>query len=359
MIRTGAEQVEHYLPMILDKKVGIVANQTSVIGKVNLVDTLAALGIHITAIFTPEHGAGVSVDNTTDGRTGIPIISLYGSKRKPEKEDVRNIEVMIYDIQDLGVRFYTYISTLHYVMEACAENHIPLIVLDRPDPNGHYVDGPVLEPEFSSFVGMHPIPVVYGMTVGELARMINGEGWLSGGSTCDLKIIPCRNYTHQSKYDIPVNPSPNITSMEAVYLYPSLCFFEGTVMSVGRGTRYPFRIFGSPDYPDHSFSFTPQPNTGNSDPLNNGQTCYGVDLTNLSSDSLFNLRRINLQWIKAAYDSMAIGDKFFNGYFNTLAGTRKLKEQIEAGLPEDVIRAGWQPALETFMQMRQQYLLYE
>ncbi|MBN2481288.1 MAG: DUF1343 domain-containing protein, partial [Bacteroidales bacterium] len=277
----------------------------------------------------------------------------------PAPDDLKGIDIMVFDIQDVGARFYTYLSTLHYVMESCAENSIPLIVLDRPNPNGHYIDGPILENGFESFVGMHPIPVVHGMTVGELALMINGEGWLAGGIKCDLKVIPCNGYSHKSPYTLPVNPSPNITSMEAVYLYPSLCLFEGTILNVGRGTDFPFRLFGHPDYPDRSFSYMPLSNTGNADPLHNNQQCYGVNLTGLPADSLFAMSRINLDWIQQAYESMNMGRSFFNSYFNTLAGTGRLMNQIIDGLTEEEIRNGWQPDLDKFKQIRVKYLLYE
>lgn len=361
---TGAERTGAYLPLIRDRRVGFVANQTSVVGSSHLLDSLLSLGIDITPVFNPEHGfrgtadAGASINGTTDPVTGIPVVSLYGSRRKPTSRDLQGIDILIYDMQDIGARFYTYISTLHYVMEACAENHVPLIVLDRPNPNGHYVDGPVLEPAFRSFVGMHSIPVVHGMTVGELALMINGEGWLAGGIQCDLTVIPCSGYTHRSQYVLPVNPSPNITSMEAVYLYPSLCLFEGTVMNVGRGTDIPFRIFGNPSYPDHSFAYMPMPNTGNTNPLHNGLQCFGVNLTGLTADSLYQMGRINLCWLMAACDSMKMGREFFNDYFNTLAGTSNLKTQILEGWTEEEIRNSWQQDLDQFKQIRTKYLLY-
>jgi len=364
-VRTGAEQTAEYLPLLTGKKAGLVANQTTIIGNAHLLDSLLDLDINVVKIFSPEHGfrgsadAGASIEGGTDKLTGLPVVSLYGQKNKPSPEDLKDIDLMIYDIQDLGVRFYTYISTMHYIMEACAENDIPLIILDRPDPNGHYTDGPVLEPEFRSFVGMHPIPVVYGMTAGELALMINGEGWLAGGIKCDLKVIKCRGYTHDTPYNIPVNPSPNITSMESVYLYPTLCFFEGTVMNVGRGTRFPFRVIGSPDYPDHAFSYTPSPNAGNADPKHNGMKCYGVDFTGMDKNSLLNLKRIRIDWIIDAYRKMSIGQIFFIDYFNTLAGTGKLAEQIKGGLSAEEIRKSWEPGLEKFKTVRAKYLLYE
>ncbi|MBN1158912.1 MAG: DUF1343 domain-containing protein [Bacteroidales bacterium] len=364
-IQNGAERLELYMPLLRNENVGMVANQTSVIGSLHLVDVLLDNGIKMVKIFSPEHGfsgsvdAGVAVIGADDIRTGISIYSLYGSKTKPSPDDLKEIDVMIFDLQDVGARFYTYISTLHNVMEACAENGIELIILDRPNPNGHYIDGPLLEKGFESFVGIHPIPVVYGMTIGELAQMINGEGWLQGGIQCDLKIIPCKGYTHGTPYTLPVHPSPNITTMEAVYLYPSLCFFEGTVMNVGRGTDFPFRLFGHPDYPDRSFSYMPSSNSGNADPLHKGQQCSGVDLTGMHADSLFAMGRINLGWIMEAYESMDMGRSFFNGYFNTLAGNSSLMEQIIKGLTEEEIRKTWEPDLNKFRQIRTKYLLYE
>ncbi len=266
---TGAEQTSLYFPMLKGKAVGLVANHTSKIGHQHLADTMIKSGVKLARIFAPEHGfrgdadAGAGIQNDIDVKTGVPVVSFYGNQYKPASADLQGIDIMVYDIQDVGVRFYTYISTLHYVMEACAGNHIPLLILDRPDPLGHYIDGPVLEPEYKSFVGLHPIPVVYGMTPGELAGMINGEGWLAGHMHCDLKVIPCRNYDHGTFYHLPVHPSPNLNSMEAIYLYPSLCFFEGTVMSLGRGTPSPFRVIGHPDYPDKSFSFIPRAGRSN------------------------------------------------------------------------------------------------
>ena len=364
-VKTGAEQIFAYIDLLEGRRVGIVANHTSVIGKEHLVDSLLSRGVNVIKIFSPEHGfrgsadAGASVESGKDERTGIPVISLYGQKQKPAKEDLSGVEVMIYDIQDLGVRFYTYISTMHYIMEACAENGIPLILLDRPDPNGHYTDGPILEPALRSFVGMHPIPVVYGMTSGELAQMINGEGWLANSAKCDLTVIKCNGYTHSTVYDLPVNPSPNITSMEAVYLYPTLCFFEGTIMNVGRGTDFPFRIIGSPAYPDKSFSYTPSPNAGNANPMHNGQLCYGMDFTSMDKNSLAEIRNISIEWIIDAWNKMGRRDDFFIAYFNTLAGTGKLRDQIISGLSADEIRASWEPGLKKFRAARQKYLIYE
>ncbi len=271
-VRTGCERTELYLQNLKDKSVGLVANHTTVIGKEHLADFLVRQGINLTRIFAPEHGfrgdadAGADIRNGVDAATGVPVVSLYGDKFKPTAADLQGIDIMIYDIQDVGVRFYTYISTLHYLMEACAENNIPLLILDRPDPLGFYVDGPVLENEFRSFVGLHPIPIVYGMTPGELALMINGEGWLKDGEKCSLQVIPCSGYNHNTRYQLPVNPSPNLNCMQAIYLYPSICLFEGTIMSLGRGTSSPFRVIGHPDYPDKNFFFVPKAGKSNQNP---------------------------------------------------------------------------------------------
>jgi uncharacterized protein YbbC (DUF1343 family) len=363
-LKTGADQTWLYLPRLEGKSVGLVANHTSLIGRTHLVDTLLKAGIHLIKIYAPEHGfrgkadAGAIIDDAVDPETGIPVVSLYGSKTKPGPDDLKDIDILVYDIQDVGVRFYTYISTLHYVMEACAEAHIPLMILDRPNPLGHYVDGPVLDPAFKSFVGMHPVPVVYGMTVGELAHMINGEGWLAGGVQCDLTVIPCSGYDHNTRYHLPVDPSPNLNSMEAVYLYPSICFFEGTVMSLGRGTPFPFRVAGHPDYPIRTFSFTPLANAGNKNPLFHNRTCYGFDLRSIPLDSLMEIRALNLEWLISAYDDMNLGESFFTGYIDRLAGTGALRKQILSGWREDQIRESWQADLNRFKSIRKKYLLY-
>lgn len=365
-LETGAQQTGLYLSELKGKAVGIVANHTTLIKNTHLTDSLLSIGVNIVKIFAPEHGfrgsagAGDLIIDTRDSITGKPVISLYGSSMKPKAEDLTGIDVMLYDIQDVGVRFYTYISTMHYVMEACAEQGIPLIILDRPNPLGQYIDGPVLDTtSYKSFVGMHPIPVVYGMTVGELAKMINGERWLKGGVVCNLQVIPCANYDHQSEYSLPVNPSPNLRSMEAIYLYPSVCFFEGTIMSLGRGTDTPFRVVGHPDYPDKSFSFLPQVNEANSDPVFNGKICYGIDLRILGLDSLKNLKMINMDWLISVYRQMKKRDDFFTGYFDKLAGTASLRTQIISGHTAEEIKAGWQPQLDEFKKMRKKYLLYK
>jgi uncharacterized protein YbbC (DUF1343 family) len=364
-IITGCEQTALYLPLLKGKSVALVANHTSLIGKSHLADSLLDLGINLVRIFSPEHGfsgdagAGASISNMIDIRTGIPITSLYGSKTKPTPNDLKGIDIMVYDIQDVGVRFYTYISTLHYVMEACAANNIPVLILDRPDPLGFYIDGPILNPAFQSFVGLHPIPVVYGMTVGELAQMINGEGWLANGLKCDLKVIPCSNYNHSTHYDLPVDPSPNLNSLEAIYLYPSLCFFEGTIMSVGRGTAFPFRVVGHPDYPVKAFSFKPASSTAGINPKYMGETCYGINLQTLSTDELRQMHGLNLQWLIDVFKTMGRGDGFFTDYFDTLAGTGELRKQLLEGWTEQQIRQSWQEDLKKFSVLREKYLLYK
>jgi uncharacterized protein YbbC (DUF1343 family) len=285
---------------------------------------------------------------------------LYQESKKPDKADLEDIDVVIFDIQDVGVRFYTFISTLHYIMEACAENKKSLIVLDRPNPNGFYVDGPVLEPEYRSFVGMHEVPLVYGMTIGEYATMINGEGWLNGGLKCDLTVIPCANYDHKSKYDLPVRPSPNLPTMNGIYLYPSLCLFEGTALSVGRGTDFPFEVFGHPDMQNCNFSFVPEPKLGaDTDPLLKDQVCMGVDLRYLRDAGHDRPARIDLQWLIFAYNHFPDKSKFFNDYFEQLAGNAVLRKQIIMGLPEEEIRDTWKEDLEKFKLIREKYLLYQ
>lgn len=363
-LKTGADQTLLYLQRLEGKSVALVANHTTLIGRTHLVDTLLKAGISLTRIFAPEHGfrgkaeAGADIENAVDPETGIPVVSLYGSKTKPGPEDLKDIDILVYDIQDVGVRFYTYISTLHYVMEACGEAHIPLMILDRPNPLGYYVDGPLLDPAYRSFVGMHPVPVVYGMTAGELARMINGEGWLAGGVKCDLSVVPCSGYDHDTRYQLPVDPSPNLNSMEAVYLYPSMCFFEGTVMSLGRGTPFPFRVAGHPDYPVKAFSFTPRANAGNKNPLYQNTTCYGIDLRSIPLDSLMGTSALNLKWLISAYGDMNLGKAFFTDYIDRLAGTGALRRQILAGWREDQIRESWQADLDRFKAIRKKYLLY-
>ena len=364
-LQTGAALTQEYLPLIQGKTVAVVANQTSLIGGVHLVDTLLSLDVDIRLIFAPEHGfrdladAGAVITSGTDPVTGINVISLYGRKKKPLPEDLEGIDAVIYDIQDVGTRFYTYLTTMCYVMEACAENGKAFIILDRPNPNGYYVDGPVLDTAYRSFVGIHPVPVVHGMTLGEYAGMVNGEGWLAGGISCDLKVIRCTNYTHSTLYELPVIPSPNLPNMNSVYLYPSLCFAEGTVLSCGRGTEYPFQVLGAPEMPDTGFSFTPQPSFGSSDPKYNGMVCYGIDLRNALEDSIVPRPAMNLEWIIDAYNAYPDKEKFFTGYFDTLAGSSTLREQIISGMDADEIRQTWKEELDKFEQVRKKYLLYD
>jgi uncharacterized protein YbbC (DUF1343 family) len=356
---TGAEQTELYLKHLQGKRVALVVNQTSIVGETHLVDTLLSHGVQIVTIFAPEHGfrgeadAGAYVKDAKDTKTGLPIVSLYGKNKKPSAEQLQGIDVLVFDIQDVGARFYTYISTMHYVMEAAAEQKKEVLILDRPNPNGHYVDGPVLEPEHKSFVGIHPIPIVHGLTVGELANMINGEKWLEGQRQAKITVIPVDNYTHNTPYSLPVKPSPNLPNQQAIMLYPSLCFFEGTNVSVGRGTPTPFQVIGSPFYKFKAFSFTPQPTPGAMEPPYKGQTCYGKDLTDPTTAQPFTLA-----YLIDFYKNSTEQDKFFNNFFEKLAGTSELRKQIIAGKTEAEIRASWEPALANYKTLRKKYLLY-
>ena len=362
-VTPGAWATEKYLPLLQDKAVGLVINHTSLIDDKHLLDTLLSLGVGVKKIFAPEHGfrgdadAGATIEDEKDQKTGLPVISLYGKKKKPDSTDLAGIDILIFDIQDVGVRFYTYISTLHYIMEAAAENDLPLIVLDRPNPNGHYIDGPVLDTAgYRTFVGMHPIPLVYGMTIGELAQMIQGENWINAHFA--LTVIPCRNYTHDSMYTLPVKPSPNLPNLRAILLYPGLCFFEGTDVSIGRGTAYPFQVAGHPDYPDKSFSFTPVPVPGAADPPQDGKVCYGIDLTETDVDSLFGNRRMDLSVLLHFYQELPVS-RFFNAsWFDKLAGGPYFRQSIESGHSESEIRRKWQEDIEVFKQKRARYLLY-
>lgn len=362
---TGAEQTNLYLPLIAGKKVAVVTNQTGIIGNTHIVDSLLKLKIDVKKIFSPEHGfrgdadAGEHLKSSKDKRTGLPIVSLYGSHNKPTPADLSDVDIVLFDIQDVGVRFYTYISTLHYVMEACAENNKPLIILDRPNPNGFYVDGPVLEEKHRSFVGLHPVPIVYGLTIAEYGLMINNEGWLKGAVRCDLKIIQLKNYTHHTVYDLPVKPSPNLPNLTAIYLYPSLALFEGTIMSVGRGTDFPFQVVGHPTLINGSFTFTPQSKKGASEPMYMGKECKGFDLRKFDKEVFVKNGRISLEWLIKTYSASPERDKYFNNYFNSLAGNSTLKQQIIKGMSEEEIRKTWEPALSEFKLKRKQYLLYE
>jgi len=366
-VLVGAERADAYLPLLSGQSVAVVANATSVTGEQHLVDALLKDDVVIRKIFVPEHGfrgqkdAGETVDNEIDAKTGLPIISLYGANKKPTPELLIDVDVMVFDLQDVGVRFYTYLSTLHYVMESCAETDTPLIVLDRPNPNGHYVDGPVLQPEFSSFIGLHPVPLVYGMTIGEYAQMINGEGWLDKGVQCDLTIIELENYSHDTPYILPIKPSPNLPNMDAVHLYPSLALFEGTTVSIGRGTDFPFQVIGHPDYPAETFSFTPRPVIGALSPKLDGQLCYGLDLRKHHSSTAALDAEISLDWIIDFYTKLPDKESFFlaNNFFHKLAGNDVLMSQIEAGLSADNIRLSWQADLMQFQTVREKYLIYK
>jgi len=361
----GANQLELYKNIIEGKSVAVVANQTSMIGSTHLVDKLLSIEINIKVIFSPEHGfrnladAGEIINNGKDPETGIPLISLYGSHLKPTSQDLSGIDVVIFDIQDVGTRFYTYISTLHYIMESCAENHVKCLVLDRPNPNGFYFDGNILDTAYSSFVGMDPVPVVHGMTVGEYAGMINGEGWLKNGISCDLVVIKCKNYSHKTLYDLPVKPSPNLPNQTSVYLYPSICFFEGTAISLGRGTSFPFQVFGSPDLPDKGFSFIPESVPGAKNPPLLGIKCFGTDLRDAIEKKLVPKPELNLDWLISAYYEFPRKDKFFTSYFDVLAGGPVLREQIQKGMTSEQIRETWKEGLARFSKIRQKYLLYK
>lgn len=360
----GANQIELYKKIIEGKSIAVVANQTSMVGKKHLVDVLLNKGIKIKAIFAPEHGfrnmadAGETISGGKDSETGIPVISLYGTHRKPTAADLAGIDIVIFDIQDVGTRFYTYISTLHYLLEACGENHVKCLVLDRPNPNGFYFDGNVLDTTYKSFVGMDPIPIVHGMTVGEYAQMIVGEGWLKRGVKCELTVIKCKNYNHQTLYELPVKPSPNLPNQNSVYLYPSICFFEGTNLSLGRGTSFPFQVFGSPKLPDRGFSFTPESVPGAMNPPLLGIKCFGTDLRNATKMKLVPKPEINLGWVISAYNDFPEKDNFFTPYFDILAGGPLLREQIQKGMTSAQIRETWKPGLEKFEKIREKYLLY-
>lgn len=362
-ILTGAENTEGYLFELKGKKIGVVANQASLIltsyKQKHLVDLLLENKIDIKCVFAPEHGfrgiadAGEKIADGKDPLTHLPIYSLYGKNRKPSQAQLKGIELMVFDLQDVGVRFFTYLSTLHYVMEACAEQNIPIIVLDRPNPNSHYVDGPVLNLKNSSFVGMHPVPIVYGMTIGEYARMINGERWLSDEISCNLKVIPIQNYTHKTQYELLIRPSPNLPNAQAIALYPSLCLLEQTVISIGRGTDKQFQIYGHPLFPKNQFSFTPKPNFGAKSPKQNGTLCYGIDLTKIKKPV-----RLELKWLIDAYTNFPDKSDFFLKGFNRISGINDLKVQIEQEIPESEIRKTWGQDLEKFKKIRAKYLIY-
>jgi len=363
---TGAERTELYLPILKSKNVAVVSNQSSRINNTHLVDSLISLKINVVTIFTPEHGLrGINdaeeiTGNYIDKKTGVEVISLYGEKLKPDIKDLIAIDIVVFDLQDVGTRFYTYISTMHYVMEACAENNIDLMVFDRPNPNGYFVDGPVREAGFKSFVGMHPVPVVHGMTIGEYALLVNGESWLTDGIKCSLKVISCENYDHNTYYELPVKPSPNLPNMTSIYLYPGLCFFEGTQISIGRGTDFPFQVIGHPDLPESVFTFRPRSIPGASKhPKLEGELCYAYDLREYTYKHFKKERQIQISWLLKTYNILNNGQDFFNGYFDTLAGTDKLRNQILSGKTESEIRTSWENDLVVYKKMRKPYLLYK
>jgi uncharacterized protein YbbC (DUF1343 family) len=357
----GIYDTDKYLPLLEGKRVGVVGNQTSRFDATHLVDSLISLGIQVKKVFSPEHGfrgvadAGEKVQSDVDAKTGLPIISLYGKNKKPTPEQLEGLDMILFDLQDVGVRFYTYISTLHYVMEACAEANIPLVVLDRPNPNADYIDGPIRQEAQKSFIGMHPVPIVYGMTIGEYGLMINGEQWIA--QPCALQVILIRNYDHQTPYDLPVAPSPNLRTANAVAWYPSLCFFEGTTVSVGRGTDFPFEVAGHPDFKGGDFSFTPKPSLGAKDPLHNGKVCNGYDYRNQVAPRKLSLEPIIVFYRELKHHSQPYFLK--NNFFNLLAGNTELRKQIESGMTEEDIRKTWEADLEAFQKIRKKYLLYQ
>jgi uncharacterized protein YbbC (DUF1343 family) len=359
----GNQRMNLYLDSLRGKRVAIVANQSSVINRTHLVDSLLALGITIQKVFAPEHGfrgtadAGEKIWSHKDPVTGLPIVSLYGNNKKPRADQLWDVDIVLFDIQDVGVRFYTYISTLHYVMEACAENKKPLIVLDRPNPNAHYIDGPVREPEHTSFIGMHPVPIVYGMTIGEYALMINGEFWLHNDVICQLYVVPCKNYNHKMKFEIPIAPSPNLRTDLAITLYPSLCFFEATTVSVGRGTERPFEMYGHPNFRQTNYAFIPMPTTGAKEPLWQNKICNGYDLRSIQRKRAYE---INLNWLINARDQLGDSVTFIDqrNFFDRLAGTSELRKQLAAGMSAKEIKATWKPGIDQFTKIRQKYLIY-
>ncbi|MBL8002313.1 MAG: DUF1343 domain-containing protein [Flavobacteriales bacterium] len=364
-ITVGAERTGEYLPLLAGKRVAVVTNQTGRIGATHLVDSLLALKVNVVKVFAPEHGfrgdadAGEHVKDGRDPRTKLPVVSLYGDNKKPKPAQLTDVDVLVFDIQDVGVRFYTYISTLHYVMEAAAEKGLPLVVLDRPDPNGFYVDGPVLDTAMRSFVGMHPVALVHGMTIGEYAGMINGEGWLKGGVKCQLRVVTCLGYDHAMHYTLPVKPSPNLPNMSAVYLYPALGLFEGTPVSVGRGTETPFQVIGFPGCTVGSFAFTPRSMPGAKDPPYLGQACTGVSLASYGDFITRMDPKLQLHWLIGMYQAHPDKATFFKPFFDKLAGTTTLREQVVAGWDEERIRASWKPGLDAFKRVRVKYLLYD
>jgi uncharacterized protein YbbC (DUF1343 family) len=365
-IVVGAARTDVYLPFLQGKNVALVVNQTSTIGNTHLVDSLLKLKVSIKRIFAPEHGfrgeeeAGAKIKDGRDTKTGLAIVSLHGKKFKPEQGDLKDVDILIFDIQDVGARFYTYISTLHYCMDACAENNKTILILDRPNPNGHYVDGPVLDPKFKSFIGLDPLPVVHGLTMGEFAKMALGESFLANQQVCNLQIIKCLNYTHDSFYEVPIAPSPNLKTMRSIYLYPEICFFEGTNVSLGRGTETPFEVIGYPKNPNGNFTFTPKPNAGSKTPPLSGQLCKGFSFSQVKISELQKNNQLNIKHLIDFYKTYPDKSTYFlaNNFIDKLAGTDQLRKMILEGKTEAEIRASWQPALDTYKEMRKKYLLY-
>ena len=366
-LKLGAERMDVVTRLLKGKRVGLVVNQTSILEKrqIHLLDALVAEGVDVKKVFAPEHGfrgtgdAGEEIKDSRDLKTGIPIISIYGKNKKPSAEQLGDLDVIVFDIQDVGARFYTYISTMHYVMEACAEQDIPLIVMDRPNPNAFYVDGPVLQESYASFVGMHPVPVVYGMTIGEYAGMINGEGWLKDSVTCDLTVIPCEGWSREQPVALPYAPSPNLPDSVSIMLYPSTCFFEGTAINEGRGTLRPFQVFGHPSLKGMPYSYVPRPIKGMSmQPKCKGQTCYGMDLQG-EYHTILKMKRLNLAWLLLAYKEYKGKEPFFNALFNKLVGNDSVQQQLKDGATEEEIRAGWKDEVAEFMKVREKYLIYD
>ena len=360
----GAARFDEYLPLLKGKKVGLLVNHTAVVNNTHLVDTLLSRGVKIAKIYGPEHGFrgtaadGEHVASTVDKKTGIPIVSLYGSKRYPSKEDLQGVDVIIFDIQDVGARFYTFISSMSYMMEAAAEQGKEMIILDRPNPNGHYVDGPIMQKEFTSFIGLHQVPIVHGMTVGEYAKMVNGEYWLKDSLQVKLTVVPVANYDHNTFYELPIKPSPNLPNMRSIYLYPSLGLFEATEMSVGRGTDKQFQVLGAPNFRDGDFYFTPVEKPGAKDPKHQGKKLRGYDLTTLDTEELKDLKQVDLEWLIKSYENYPEKNKFFLSHLHKLAGTKELEQQIKAGLSEEEIRITWREGIEDYKKMRKKYLLY-
>lgn len=363
-LKVGADHTFEYLPLLKGKSIAVVANQSSLIKKTHLVDSLISLNVSVKKVFCPEHGfrglvdAGEKVASEKDIKTGLNIISLYGKNKKPSAADLSDVDIVIFDIQDVGVRFYTYLSTLHYVMEACAENGKQLILLDRPNPNGYYIDGPVLEVAYKSFLGLHPVPIVYGMTIGEYAQMINGESWLKAGVKCNLKVIKISGYVHKDLFELPVRPSPNLPNMASVYLYPSLGLFEGTVISIGRGTDLPFQVIGSPALTKGNYTFTPQSKTGAMEPKYKGEICSGYNLSEFGTEYMKDTKKIYIYWLIGTYSNTPEKEKFFDENFNFHAGNATLQKQIKEGISEDAIRKSWELGIAKFKLVRKKYLLY-